>query len=679
LPLAAFLALVLCGRALPRRAIAVLGTAPAAAAAALAVAIAWNFIASPPPGGAFVSPHWTWIDVGDHTLASGHILAQVGLYLDPLAVVMMLVVTVIGFLILLYSMQYMAGDESYGRFFAYMNLFVSMMLVLVLADNLLFFYLGWEGVGLCSYLLISFWYKDAANVRAGRKAFIVTRVGDTALLLGIFLLATNLGTLDIQGVLAGAANAQTWPAGSGLAVAAAMLLLGGALGKSAQLPLQTWLPDAMAGPTPTSALIHAATMVTAGVYLLARMSPLMAKAPDVQTLTAVIGAATLLYAGLSALVQRDIKRVLAYSTISQVGYMFLALGVGSAWSAIFHLVTHAVFKSLLFLAAGAVILAMRHEQDMFKMGGLRKRMPLAFWSFLIGGAALSALPLVTSGDYSKDAMLEAAWMLGTPGGKIFWTAGAVGAIISAAYTFRMIFLVFFGKERRGEGVSPARGEGILPSCAADILSASDAFPVAQKKKQQQQDAGGTPATHAGETPAPQPGAAMKIPLVVLSVLTIALAPIQWPRSLGDMPLLSNFLEGTFHVHPNFASSATDSMLLGLTGVASLLGLTAAYVMFLRRPELSLGLATSPMGSRLRRLWLAGWGFDWLYDRLLVGPFVATAKFLRGDFVDWIYRAVAGTMTLAHFILSATVTGRLRWYAAGIVIGAIVFLFIVVLR
>ena len=670
MPLAAFLAIVLGGRALPRRAIAILGTAPAGAAAALAVAIAWSFIASPPPGGAFVSSHWTWIDVGNPASSAGHFLAQAGLYLDPLAVVMMLVVTVIGFLILLYSTQYMAGDESYGRFFAYMNLFVSMMLVLVLADNLLFFYLGWEGVGLCSYLLISFWYKDAVNVRAGRKAFIVTRVGDTALLLGIFLLATNLGTLDIQGVLAGAANAETWPAGSGLAVAAAMLLLAGALGKSAQLPLQTWLPDAMAGPTPTSALIHAATMVTAGVYLLARMSPLMAKAPDVQTLTAVIGAATLLYAALSALVQRDIKRVLAYSTISQVGYMFLALGVGSAWSAIFHLMTHAVFKSLLFLAAGAVILAMRHEQDMFKMGGLRKRMPLVFWSFLIGGAALSALPLVTSGDYSKDAMLEAAWMLGTPAGKVLWTVGAVGAILSAAYTFRMIFLVFCGKERRGEGVSPARDEGILPSCAADILSASDASSVAQKKKQQQD---------AGETPAPQLGAAMKIPLVVLSVLTIALAPIQWPRSLGDLPLLSNFLEGTFHVQPKFASSATDIMLLGLTGVASLLGLGAAYVMFLRRPELSLGLAMSPMGSRLRRLWLAGWGFDWLYDRLLVSPFVAMAGLLRGDFIDWIYRAVAEAMTLAHLILSATVTGRLRWYAAGIVIGAIIFLFIVVLR
>ena len=639
LPLAAFLALVLGGRSLPRRAMAVLGTAPAATAAVLAIAIAWSFIASPPPGGACVSSHWTWIDVGNPASPSGHFLAQAGLYLDPLAVVMMLVVTVIGFLILLYSTQYMAGDESYGRFFAYMNLFVSMMLVLVLADNLLFFYLGWEGVGLCSYLLISFWYKDAANVRAGRKAFIVTRVGDTALLMGIFLLATNLGTLDIQGVLAGVSNAETWPVGSGLAIAAAMLLLGGALGKSAQLPLQTWLPDAMAGPTPTSALIHAATMVTAGVYLLARMSPLMAKAPAVQTLTAIIGAATLLYAALSALVQRDIKRVLAYSTISQVGYMFLALGVGSAWSAIFHLVTHAVFKSLLFLAAGAVILATRHQQDMFKMGGLRRHMPLTFWSFLIGGAALSALPLVTSGDYSKDAMLEAAWMLGTPGGKVLWAVGAVGAIISAAYTFRMIFLVFCGKQRRG----------ILPM------------------------------PHAGETPAPQPGAAMKIPLVVLSALTIALAPIQWPRSLGDLPLLSSFLEGTFHIHPNFAPPGTDLLLLGLTGVASLLGLAAAYVMFLRRPELSLGLALSPMGSRLRRLWLAGWGFDWLYDRSLVDPFVAMAGFLRGDFIDWIYRILADLVTVTHFVFAATVNGRLRWYAAGIVIGAIVFLFIVVLR
>ena len=300
---------------------------------------------------------------------------------------MILVITFVGFLIHLYSAEYMREDEGYSRFFAYMDLFVGSMLILVLADNLLLLYLGWEGVGLCSYLLIGFWYKDPENGLAGRKAFIVTRVGDVALAAGIFLVYTHFRTLQIQELMQQISI--QWKTGSVLATAAALLFLGGALGKSAQVPLQTWLPDAMAGPTPVSALIHAATMVTAGVYLIARMNVLFSMSPLSMTAVAVIGAVTLLLAGCSALVQRDIKRVLAYSTISQIGYMFLALGVGAWSAAIFHFMVHAFFKALLFLGAGVVIAGLEHERDIFRMGGLRRQLPFVFWTFLAGAASLS--------------------------------------------------------------------------------------------------------------------------------------------------------------------------------------------------------------------------------------------------------------------------------------------------
>ena len=296
-----------------------------------------------------------------------------------------------------------------------MNLFVASMITLLLADNLLLLYLGWEGVGLCSYLLIGFWYRDPANGRAARKAFIVTRVGDTAMLVGLFLLFTSLGTLQIQDLMQRAS--EQWHSGSTYAVAAALLLLGGAVGKSAQLPLQVWLPDAMAGPTPTSALLHAATMVTAGVYLIARTHVLFSLAPAAQTAVAVVGAGTLLLAGFSALTQHDIKRVLAYSTVSQIGYMFLALGVGAWQAAMFHFVTHAFFKALLFLGAGVIINALDEEHSMFRMGGLRKELPVAFWTFLIAGCSLAGLPFITAGFFSKDLIIWNAWSAptGTPG------------------------------------------------------------------------------------------------------------------------------------------------------------------------------------------------------------------------------------------------------------------------
>ncbi|MFT7015054.1 MAG: NADH-quinone oxidoreductase subunit L, partial [Pseudohongiellaceae bacterium] len=341
LPLLGFLSLALTGGSLPKRAVAAIGAGSIGAAFIVAALIAVEFLGSGEE--VFVYQTWVWMSVGSFT-------PGITFYLDGLSLVMMLIITGVGFLIHLYSTGFMFDDPSYSRFFSYMNLFVAAMLMLVLADNLVLLYLGWEGVGLCSYLLIGFWYENPANGYAARKAFVVTRVGDTSMAIGLFLLFRELGTLNIQELMVAAQS--EWQIGTEMAVACSLLLLGGAVGKSAQLPLQTWLPDAMAGPTPISALIHAATMVTAGVYLIARTHVLFELAPWVQMLVAWIGLATLLMAGFTALTQHDIKRILAYSTISQIGYMFLGLGVG-AWSAsVFHLMTHAFFKALLFLAAG---------------------------------------------------------------------------------------------------------------------------------------------------------------------------------------------------------------------------------------------------------------------------------------------------------------------------------------
>ena len=432
-PLASAALLMLSTGRMPRRLAAFLGAGSVGLSAACVALLARDFLDD---GQVRELTLWTWMAVDNFT-------PRIAFYVDGLTLVMMSVITGVGFLIHLYSVEFMWEDESFCRYFAYMNLFVAAMLLLVMADNLLLLYLGWEGVGVCSYLLVGFWYRDPANGAAARKAFVVTRVGDTAMVLGLFLLFTELGTLDIQPMMA-AANEQ-WQVGDSLPILATALLLGGAVGKSAQLPLHTWLPDAMAGPTPVSALIHAATMVTAGVYLIARNYELFLLAPPTLEAIAWIGVATLLLAAFTALAQHDIKRILAYSTISQIGYMFLALGVGAFASGIFHLMTHAFFKALLFLAAGAVIHCLHHEHNIFRMGGLRTRLPVVFWSFLLGSAALAALPF-TSGFYSKDAILLSAWEM--PGiGPWLWVGGLLGALLTGIYSFRLVFVVFFGEAK----------------------------------------------------------------------------------------------------------------------------------------------------------------------------------------------------------------------------------------
>ena len=384
---------------------------------------------------------YTWLSVGNLKLSLAFLL-------DPLALTLCLIVTGVGFLIHVYSIGYMHGDPGYGRYFSYLNLFTSMMLVLVLGENLPLLFVGWEGVGLCSYLLIGFWYKDMEKAEAAQKAFVVNRVGDAAFLLGTFLLFSLFGTLSISGINEAVATSSV--AGWKIALACVLLFIG-ATGKSAQIPLYVWLPDAMAGPTPVSALIHAATMVTAGVYMIGRLHPLFSAAPWVGEIIAFVGALTALFAATMGLTQRDIKKVLAYSTISQLGYMFLAMGLGAYTLGVFHLTTHAFFKALLFLGAGSVIHAFVTKdyphgiQDIFEMGGLWNRLPLTFAAFLVGGLSLAALPPF-SGFYSKDPILAAAL---DRGGiyTVIWVIALLAAFCTTIYTFRLISLTFFGKPR----------------------------------------------------------------------------------------------------------------------------------------------------------------------------------------------------------------------------------------
>jgi NADH-quinone oxidoreductase subunit L len=539
---------------------------------------------------------------------------------------MVLVITWVSFFIFLYSTSFMAEDDGYSRFFAYMNLFVGSMLVLVLADNLLLLYLGWEGVGLCSYLLIGFWYKEEENAQAALKAFLVTRIGDTAFAVGLFLIYNNLGTLNIQDAMAGASR--QWIAGSTLAEAAAALLLGGAVGKSAQLPLQTWLPDAMAGPTPVSALIHAATMVTAGVYLIARTHVFFELAPFIQYIVAIIGALTLLIAGSSALAQRDIKRVLAYSTMSQIGYMFLALGSGAWIAAVFHFMTHAFFKALLFLCAGVIIQALDDEHDIFRMGGLKKQLPLIFWTFLIGSASLSAVPLVTGGYYSKDLILLQVWN-SQQGGFLLFLAGLAGDFLTSLYSFRLLFIIFYGEQK-----------------------------TSAKKKS---------------------STAFVLPIVILALLALTGGLLETPPFLGDVNFFSGFLKNALPGFKSlFPAPGSDVALFIFSAAASFGGIYLAYLLFLKKPDYVDDFSASTLGSFLNRFFFSGWGFDLLYEVLIVSPFVRIARFNRNDFSDLIYRGIALLTSFMHQILSLSQSGNLRWYVMVLATGAVIFIGMVIL-
>jgi NADH-quinone oxidoreductase subunit L len=546
---------------------------------------------------------------------AGNLKADISFSLDALSLVFCFVITFVGFLIHVYSIEFMARDEGFKRFFAYMNLFVGSMLVLVLADNILLMYLGWEGVGLCSYLLIGFWYKEPENGYAARKAFIITRIGDTAMIIGIFILFLTFGTVNISELMQNAS--EKWVSGSSIAVITAALLLCGALGKSAQLPLQTWLPDAMAGPSPVSALIHAATMVTAGVYLIARTNVLFSLAPVVQSAIAIIGALTLLIAGFSALGQHDLKRILAYSTISQIGYMFLALGVGAWSAAVFHFMIHAFFKALLFLGAGVVILVLDEEHDIFRMGGLRKKMPVIFYTFLIGSASLSALPLVTAGFYSKDQILWYSFS-SQSGGVLLWLAGITGALLTALYSFRMIFITFYGEAKT--------------------------------------------------EPSFLPGKLMTIPLIILAVLSLIGGFIELPESFGHFHVFSNLVQNTL---PGVVTKEAHNELLlqAVSALIALSGVYTAYLIYFKKPSLS-----EPFNhSRLNKFFEKGWGFDKLYDMLFVRPVVWFSVINKSDFFDLWSIGLSRLALSFNSLLSITQNGKMRWYLLSFAIGITVIL------
>ena len=609
IPFLSFLILALFGHKLTRKIAGIIGAGSIGITAVLTFIIAVVFLKSLPEVKSYSVHVWDWIN-------AGNLKVEISFSLDSLSLVFCFVITFVGFLIHLYSVGFMEKDGGFTRFFAYMNLFIGSMLVLVLADNILLMYLGWEGVGLCSYLLIGFWYKEPANGYAARKAFIITRIGDTAMIIGIFILFINFGTVNINELMQQASA--KWVAGSSIAVLTAALLLGGALGKSAQLPLQTWLPDAMAGPSPVSALIHAATMVTAGVYLIARTHVLFSLAPIVQSAVAIIGALTLLIAGFSALAQHDLKRILAYSTISQIGYMFLALGVGAWSAAVFHFMIHAFFKALLFLGAGIVILVLDEEHDIFKMGGLRKKMPVVFYTFLIGSASLSALPLITAGFYSKDQILWYSFS-SQSGSIMLWLAGIIGAFLTALYSFRMIFITFYGEAKT--------------------------------------------------QPVFSPGKLMTVPLIILAVLSLVGGFVEMPSSIGNIHLFSNIVGNTLPAVVTKTDEGQEIVFQVLSAIIALSGIYIAYLIYLKKPALS-----EPFGhSRINKFFEKGWGFDKLYDTLFVRPVLWLSVIDKNDFFDQWNIGLSRLALFLNKLLSYTQNGKVRWYLLSFAIGIVIIL------
>ncbi len=618
LPFLGFLVNGLLGRRLGDRAVAIIGCASVAGAFAISVS-SFLQVYDAKPDTFLQQDFGAWIQAGDLSVSFG-------LVIDSLSGVMCLVVTGVGLLIHIYSTGYMKGDAGYYRFFAYLNLFMASMLVLVAADNIVLMFLGWEGVGLCSYLLIGFWYKGLANCSAGIKAFVVNRIGDLGFLLGIFAIWAVFDSFKFSDIVADAATKD-----SSAAFWICLLLFVGACGKSAQIPLYVWLPDAMAGPTPVSALIHAATMVTSGVYLLARLGPLFDAAPGVLTIVATIGALTALLAALIAFSQNDIKKVLAYSTVSQLGYMFLAAGMGAYSVAIFHVVTHAFFKALLFLGAGAVIHSLHHEQDMRRLGGLRRRLPWTFALYLIGGLALSGFPL-TAGFFSKDEILHVAHSgLGNIGPRgVLWGIGLLTALFTAFYTFRQIALVFFGSYR-GASEPQASEESAAHGLELDKVKES---PLS-----------------------------MRIPLIVLAALSLT----------GGFLAIPHFLQPGIEIPED---GKISGLIIG--GIVSIAGIAAALTIYLRFPQALKGFISSAPGKLAHRLSSRKFYVDEIYQKLIIRPIGIMAEicFYVVDrlIIDilLVHGSGFGASALGH-LLRRLQDGRTPTYAAWFLAGAIVVL------
>ena len=605
-----------------------------------------------PEARAIVNQVFTWI-------ASGDFRADFTLRLDPLSAVMILVITGIGSLIHIYSTAYMHEevDSEYARYFSYLNLFAAFMLVLVLGANFLIMFVGWEGVGLCSYLLIGFWFQKKSASDAGKKAFIVNRIGDWGFVLGVLLAFARFGTIDFQDI-ARAVAPMAPEAGFGTISAITLLLFVGATGKSAQIPLYVWLPDAMEGPTPVSALIHAATMVTAGVYMIGRLAVLFSHAPTTLRVVAVIGTATALMAGTIGLVQNDIKRVLAYSTVSQLGYMFLAMGVGAYAAGIFHLYTHAFFKALLFLGSGAVIHALGGEQDLRRMGGLKSELPITYWTFLIGSIAIAGVPGL-AGFFSKDEILFRTF---ASGHTILWVVGLLTSLLTAIYMFRLVFLAFHGP-RAPEPVEPAHPEEEEPAAPGPAHAAHPSH-----------GAHGSGAAHLHDAPP-----AMALALIVLAVGSVVAGYVGLPGILGGGDWFARFLEPAFGVHPVEEAVAEHGLELTLMLVSSLVavaGIGIAAYFFLKNRHAADRLADQFAGPR--RVLEHKYYVDEIYDAAIVQPIRITSesglwKVIDARIIDGAVNGVAEVVGGASDRLRRIQTGSVRAYAASLFLGVVLIL------
>jgi NADH-quinone oxidoreductase subunit L len=629
LPFVGFLVDAGLGRRVSKPAAGAIACGAMIASFAVSVWAVVRLLALGPDARAISQQVFTWITSGDLSIAFS-------LRLDPLAAVMILIVSGIGSLIHVYSTAYMheEPDSEYARYFSYLNLFAAFMLVLVLGSNFVVMFVGWEGVGLCSYLLIGFWYEKKSASDAGKKAFIVNRIGDFGFILGVLLAFVHFGTLDFQDIAR--AMAPLAPEATfGTVSLITLLLFVGATGKSAQIPLYVWLPDAMEGPTPVSALIHAATMVTAGVYMIARNAVLFGHAPHTLTIVAIVGVATALMAGTIGLVQNDIKRVLAYSTVSQLGYMFLAMGAGAYAAGIFHLYTHAFFKALLFLGSGAVIHALAGEQDLRRMGGLRKALPVTYWTFVIGALAITGVPGL-AGFFSKDEILYRTYAAGHT---LLWVVGMLTSLLTAIYMFRLVFMAFHG-----------------PSPSAPATQAGGA-----------EQAEGAHGAQLHDAPP-----AMALVLIVLAVGSVAAGYV----GLGGR--FERFLE------PSFSPQAADATaegglevtLMVVSSIVALVGIAIAVFFFLTNRRASEAVARRFSGAY--RLLMNKYYVDEIYDAAIVQPIrIASTeglwKVVDVRVIDGAVNGVGGTVAGTSQVLRRVQTGSVRTYAASLFLGVVLIL------
>jgi NADH-quinone oxidoreductase subunit L len=653
LPLAGFLLLVVGGRLLGEPGAGWLATAMMAGSFGATLAVFVGLLDRPEEDRVFTQTLFEWIPIGGWQV-------DVGFYVDPLSVAMCLFITGVGTLIHLYSIGYMHGDADFSKFFLYLNLFGASMLLLVLGENLLLTFVGWEGVGACSYFLISFWFTDPEKASAGKKAFVTNRVGDWGFMVAIFACFAALGSISYEDILGGAGSL---PGTTATLIAACLFV--GAIGKSAQFPLYIWLPDAMAGPTPVSALIHAATMVTSGVYLLTRANPIIAEADTwIQPTIAWVGVGTALFAATIAISQRDIKKVLAYSTVSQLGFMFLAVGVGAYVPAVFHMITHAFFKALLFLGSGSVIHGMHEEQDMTRMGGLRKFMPITAATFIVGWLAIAGVPPF-SGFFSKDEILLYAWAENPA----LWAVGLVTALLTAFYMSRQVFMVFFGEQRFTveAGALHTEGDPAHDETPEQVDTAIDTEGAEAEALERPDTAGAPQHAHVLHSEPHESPWTMTLPLVVLAGLAAVGGAMQLPFT-SELHFLEDWLHPVLGDNEASISVATGTK-VGLAVVAaliSLVGIAIAYAIYLRRLR-------DPIEPEILA---EGWRYDRGISAFMGGPgrsgFEAVTTFDR-TVVDGAVNGVGALVRRSGGGLRGLQSGFVRSYALGIAVGAVLLL------